>query len=77
MYFDFVQHSHKFFTSMLLFYHCPIFTPFFTRISWKGIQINVTCLVPYGTVKGKRIIYNSAMFTKNYTVILTILFISG
>lgn len=46
---------------------------FFSRIYWKGIQINVTCLVSYCTVKEKRIIYNNVMFMKlpnyfDYTV---------
>lgn len=46
---------------------------FFTRIYWKGIQINVTCLVSYCTGKEKRIIYNNVMFMKlpnyfDYTV---------
>lgn len=38
----------------IIFYLCQIFTIFFSsRIYWKEIQINVTCLVPYGTVKIK------------------------
>lgn len=67
MYIDLVQHSHKFFTPL-----SNILT-FFTRIYWKGIQINVTCLVSYCTVKEKGIIYNNVMFMKlpnyfDYTV---------
>lgn len=71
-----------------VYWFCPTFTKifhsyidlplsniltFFSRIYWKGIQINVTCLVSYCTVKEKRIIYNNVMFMKlpnyfDYTV---------
>lgn len=78
MHIYFFQHSHKFFTSELYFFftfvHIHIF---FSTISSRGIQINVTCSLLYGTVKGKWNIYNDAMFMKKCLISLILLFISG
>lgn len=69
MHIYFFQHSHTL-SLLYFFYLCPTFS-FFTRIFSKGIQINVTCLVPYRTVKGKWNINNDGMFMKNYPIIFT------